>query len=90
MGKHGEQERIQVASDIAPVLRPEHFDIRIVGLHYSGKCLLLNLQQLDGLVCVTAGKVGTEREADDVLGYLMVVELLEVFGYNLGLRTILV
>jgi len=46
------------------------------------------LQKLDGLVGVAPGEVGTEREADDVLGDLVVVELLEALGYGFGLFTV--
>ena len=88
MGEHGEQQGIQIAGDVPPVLGPEHLDIRIVGLHYPRKGLLLELQKLDGLVGVAPGEVGTEREADDVLGDLVVVELLEALGYGFGLFTV--
>ena len=54
-------------------------------MYYPRKGLLLKLQKLNGLVGVAPGEVGTERKADDVLGDLVVVELLEAFGYNFGL-----
>lgn len=34
MGEHGEQQRIQIACDVPPVLGAQHFDIRVVWLYY--------------------------------------------------------
>lgn len=88
MGEHGEEQRVQIAGDIPPVLGAEHRNIGVVGLYYAREGLLLQLQELNSLVRVAPGEGGTECSADEVLGDSMVVELLEALGYGIDLVTV--
>jgi hypothetical protein len=88
VGEHGEEQRVQVAGDIPPILCAEHRDIGVVRLYYAREGLLLELQELNSLVRIAGGEAGTECDADEVLGDRMVVELLEAFGYGVDLVTV--
>jgi hypothetical protein len=89
VGEHGKEQRVQIASDVPPVLSAQHFDVWIIGLYYTREGLLLQLEKLDGLVDVAGGEVGADSKTDNILGNLMVVELLETLGYILDLFTVI-
>ena len=64
LGKHGEEQGVQVTSHATPVLRPQHIRVWIVGHDDAGEGFLLESDELNRLFNVAFGIFGREGIAD--------------------------
>jgi hypothetical protein len=80
LGKHGEEEGVEIAGYGAAVLGAHHVDVRVVGGDDAREGLLLDAQQVDSLLCVSGGEWGSERISDVLFCYVVYV----LFGQTLG------
>lgn len=86
LGVHGEEQSVEVASDVFPVFGADHFDIGVIGHEGTGEGLLLELDELDCLVDIAVRVLREERKANVFFVNVLEAQFVAAAGNDLDLE----